>query len=240
MTTKTSTKEKAPKKRPSNEMEVPVYNTEGKKSGSVTLPENVFGLHWNADLVHQVVTSMQANAREPWAHTRDRSEQRGGGRKPWRQKGTGRARHGSRRSPIWRAGGVTFGPRNEKSYKKKINKKSRAKALYTALSQKLRDGEIIFVDTFGFEAPKASQAKEILTNLSTVKGFEALTTKTKNTALISTSKSEITVKRSFSNFGNILVNEVRNLNPVDVLRYKYIVISNPSESIEQLTSRLEK
>src|SRR3989338_499645 len=102
-------------------MEAKVYNMQGKEAGKIELPENIFGLKWNADLIHQVITSMQSNARAGTAHTKGRGEVRGGGRKPWRQKGTGRARHGSRRSPIWKGGGVAHGPSKEKKYSQKIN-----------------------------------------------------------------------------------------------------------------------
>lgn len=119
-------------------MDAKIYNQKGKESGTLTLDEKVFGLSWNADLVHQVITSMMSNARTPIAHTKTRGEVRGGGKKPWRQKGTGRARHGSTRSPIWVGGGVAHGPRNDKNYARKVNKKMKAKALYTILSQDAR------------------------------------------------------------------------------------------------------
>ena len=218
-------------------MQAKVYNQEGKETGKVTLPESVFDVPWNNDLVHQVVVSMQANARESIAHTKDRSEVRGGGRKPWRQKGTGQARHGSIRSPIWRGGGATFGPRNEKNYSKKINKKMRAKALFTALSKKLKDNEIIFIDSFSFAKPKSTQAKEVLNSLSTISGFKDIATKRKNAALFSLGEKNKNTEKSFRNFGNVIVDEARNLNPVDVLKYKYLVLSNPKESIDILNAK---
>lgn len=221
-------------------MEAVVYNTEGKKTGTVVLPEAVFNARWNSDLVHQVVIGMQANARTPVAHTKDRSEVRGGGRKPWRQKGTGRARHGSIRSPIWRGGGVTFGPRNDKDYSHKINKKMRVNALYSVLSRKLKDGEIIFVEDLSFPEPKTKDARSVLRLLSGVAGFETLASKKKNAALVALGeKNEMTAK-SFRNFGNIEVEEVRNLNPVKALRYKYLIIAEPKSSVEQLESRGKK
>jgi len=220
-------------------MEQAIYNKEGKKSGSVKLPEKVFGLSWNADLVHQVVVSMRSNARTPVAHAKDRSEKRGGGKKPWRQKGTGRARHGSIRSPIWRGGGVTHGPRKEKNYKKKINKKMRAKALYTVLSRKYQDGEILFVDSLKLSEPKTKDARGILSSLSKVKGYEDILKKRKNSTLISMSERQKNVSLSFGNFGNIKVEETRNLNPSEILNYKYLLIENPESSIKFLESRLK-
>src|SRR3990167_7590904 len=146
-------------------MEQELYTWEGKKAGTVTVPEELFALPWNADLVHQVITAMQSNARAGTAHAKGRGEVRGGGRKPWRQKGTGRARHGSSRSPIWKGGGVTHGPRKDKIYAKKINQKMRQKALLVSLSRKFKDGEILFVDSLELQEPKAKQARAVLAGL---------------------------------------------------------------------------
>src|SRR5882672_10916061 len=136
-------------------MESPIYNAQGKKTGTINLPESVFGVFWNDALMHQVVTSMHSNARPNVANTKGRGEVRGGGKKPWQQKGTGRARHGSSRSPIWKGGGVTHGPLSEKNYIKKVNKQMRQKALLVTLSRKYKDGEIIFVDSIETKEPKA-------------------------------------------------------------------------------------
>ena len=165
-------------------MNAKVFSKEGKETGSVTLPEAVFGVAWNPDLVHEVVVGMASNARTNSAHTKDRSEVRGGGRKPWKQKGTGRARHGSRRSPIWTGGGVTFGPRNERNYLLKINKKVRTKALASVLSKKLVDQEVIFVDSLSMDEPKTKEAKAIVAAIAKGADHASLATKRKNAAEI--------------------------------------------------------
>jgi large subunit ribosomal protein L4 len=228
-------------------METQIYNQKGKAIGKLNLPESIFDLVWNGDLVHQVVTGMQANARTPVAHTKTRGEVRGGGKKPWRQKGTGRARHGSTRSPIWVGGGVAHGPRNEKDYSQKINRKMKAKALYTVLSEKLRRGQVLFVEELILKNIKTKEAVEILKNLSMIKGFEKIVgglsrrkagEKT-NTYLTVPAKSE-TLKKSFANIKTIKLDEVRNINPVDLLAHKYIIISYPTESIAFLGGKMEK
>ncbi len=215
-------------------LSAPIFSTHGKEAGTIDLPEAVFGVTWNGDLVHQVVTGMQSNARFGNAHTKDRSEVRGGGKKPWKQKGTGRARHGSSRSPIWRGGGITFGPRSDKDYTKAIPKKMRVKALFSALSRKLADGEIIFVESLGIDAPKTKQAEAVLQALTPK--FEKLG-KAKNAALIAPVEKTEAVKKSFANIKRVGVEEVRNLNPVDVLGYTYLIIEAPADAVAVLSER---
>src|SRR3989344_6588515 len=160
-------------------MEATIYNQKGKETGKIQLSEKIFGLKWNADLVHQVVTSMETSLRMPVAHTKNRGDVRGGGIKPWKQKGTGRARHGSIRSPLWVGGGVTHGPNNLKNFDRKVNKKMKAKALYTILSKKFKDDEIIFVNELELSGIKTKLAKEVMDSL-----FEAASKKKTNAVLL--------------------------------------------------------
>jgi len=217
-----------------------VYNQNGKEVGEVKLPGNVFGLSWNADLVHQVITSMLSDSRVIYAHTKGRGQVAGGGKKPWRQKGTGRARHGSTRSPIWVGGGVAHGPNGLKNYSRKINKKMKIKALYTILSRKLKDGEILFVDKFEIAKPKTVDAIKILESLSKIKAYSDILSKRKNSATIALSGKKMAVEKSFANIGNIEVDELRNINPVDLLNKKYLVIENPTESIKFIEAKMAK
>jgi large subunit ribosomal protein L4 len=212
-------------------MELKVYNQEGKEAGKIKLPAKIFDLPWNSNLIHQVMLAMQANQRKIVAHAKTRAEVRGGGKKPWRQKGTGRARHGSIRSPIWRGGGVTFGPTKEKTYAQKINKKMKRKALLVALSQKARDNEILILDDLKLKAPKTKEAAAVLKSLSKIKGFEKLTGK-KNATLILMSNKNEQLKRAFHNLPGVLLDEARNSNLLDTLTYKYLIF--PKSSLEIL------
>ncbi|MDB5204229.1 MAG: ribosomal protein large subunit ribosomal protein [Candidatus Taylorbacteria bacterium] len=221
-------------------METSIYTKEGKAKGKITLPEEVFGLKWNSDLVHQVVNSLMTAKRMGTAHTKDRGEVSGGGKKPWAQKGTGRARHGSSRSPIWVGGGVAHGPRNDKNFDRKINKKVKAKSIAVILSQKYRDGEIIFMDSFGFSAPKTKDAVAVMSNIASVKGFEKVATKRTNALLVATSSKDKNTEKSFGNISKSFVSEVRNLNPIDLMKYKYLVIENPEVSVGLIKERLVK
>jgi large subunit ribosomal protein L4 len=221
-------------------MNAKVFNQDGKEIKTVELPKEIFELPWNADLVHQVVYSMMTDARDPIAHTKNRGDVRGGGRKPWRQKGTGRARHGSRRSPIWVGGGVAHGPRNEKDYSRKINRKMKNKALAVILSEKARKGNLILIDSMEIKEPKTKMAKEIILSLSKNADCKDLATKRKNSAVIAISARNQNISKSFSNMGNFLLDEVKNINPVDIMNYKYVIIAKPEESFKVLSDRLIK
>jgi len=212
-------------------MKADIYNQKGEKAGIVELSKAIFDLPWNEDLVHQVIVSMQANKRTPVAHAKGRGDVRGGGKKPWRQKGTGRARHGSIRSPIWRGGGVTHGPTNEKDYSKKINDKMKKKAFFTVLSQKFRDNEILFLDKIILTRPKTKEAMDIIKSISKIKGFDKLFTKRKNRAAIALPAKDKEVEQSFSNIVGTQIFELRNLNPLDLATYKYLVIVSPENNL---------
>jgi large subunit ribosomal protein L4 len=218
-------------------METTIYNQSGKPVGKMKLSEHIFGVPWNADLVHEVVRLMNSNSRMSIAHTKTRGEVRGGGKKPWKQKGTGRARHGSTRSPIWVGGGIAHGPRNDKNFDRKINKKAKAKALYAILSRKLSEGEILFVDAIDLNTPKTKDAKLILNSLAKIKGFERLITKKANAGIIALDKKASAVEKSFNNIGSICVEEFRNMNPVSLLNNKFLIVVNPDESLKSLTTK---
>ena len=197
-------------------METKIYNQMGEDAGTITLPESVFGLPGNLDLVHQVRVGMLAYARRTVAHTKDRSEVRGGGRKPWRQKGTGRARHGSRRSPIWKGGGVSHGPRKEKNYSHKINTGMAQKALSTVLSSKFKAGQIKVVKDFDLD--KISTKKFADWAKKAAGGdFKSL--------LVIIGRGENNVLKSGRNLSGVKIAVGGSLNILDVLRFKKIVFT---------------
>lgn len=230
-------KEKAAK--PATALEATIYSAQGTSAGTIALPAALFGAKWNADLVHQVVVGMQANARPTVAHTKFRGEVSGGGKKPWKQKGTGRARHGSRRSPIWVGGGVTHGPRAERKYSVKLNRKMRVAALASVLSRKWADGEVVFVEAFNFAAPKTKEAKAALAAIAKGSGKDALATRRNNAAMIAFPTRDLVSAKSFRNIPGLLSEEVRNLNPVDLMNKKYLVIADPKASLAVLASRVK-
>ena len=201
-----------------------IYNQEGKEVSEMGLNVAIFGLPWNADLVHQAVRVAFANQRPVLASTKDRSKVRGGGRKPWRQKGTGRARHGSIRSPLWRGGGITFGPTNERNFKLKINKKMVQKAFLTALSGKVKDNEVLILDELMPSVPKTKEMAKVMSNFPKVKS-----------ALLIMSEPNENVKRSGNNLPNLEITNINNLNILNVLKYQYLIFTK--EGIEYLNKK---
>lgn len=214
-----------------------IYSQKGAVAGEIALPAKVFGAKWRSDLVHQVVEGMRSNKRAGTADTKGRGEVRGGGRKPWKQKGTGRARHGSSRSPIWVGGGVTHGPLAEKNYKRKISKKMRAQALFSVLSQKLKDKELIFVETLSLSEIKTKPATAIVKNLTKAGGFRSLEKTKKPKVLVALFGRDEKAEKSFRNIPILDMVFVKNLNPLDVLNHQYLLIENPTESVKFLESR---
>ena len=211
-------------------MKQTVYNQKGEEVEKIELPANIFGLELNKDLVHQVVVAQMANARKVIAHTKDRSERRGGGRKPWRQKGTGRARHGSIRSPIWRGGGISFGPTKERVFTKKINKKMKQKALFMALSSKVRDDEMILLDKLEIKETKTKVMVGILNNLKNK--FKKDLTKS---LLIVLPKTDVDVIRVNNNIPKIKIIRADSLNVLDILNYKYFLMLQDSIDVIEKT-----
>ncbi|MCD6410667.1 50S ribosomal protein L4 [bacterium] len=214
-------------------MKVKVYNQKGEEVGTTVLPKEVFEREINPDLIHQVVVCMMANQRHPWAHTKDRGEVSGGGKKPWRQKGTGRARHGSIRSPIWIGGGVAHGPRKEKKYKKRIPKRMKRQALLLVLSGKVKDNELVVLDKLEIDTPKTKKMAEIIKNLK-----EKAKIIEKKSLLIAIPKKDDNIIRSAYNIPKVEVMEARNLNVLELLKYKYLVL--PKDSIKVIKETFVK
>ena len=199
-------------------MKTPVYNQQGKEVENILLPKEIFGNEANDDLIYQVVLSQTSNQRKVIAHTKGRGEVSGGGKKPWKQKGTGRARVGSIRSPLWKGGGVTFGPTKERNFKKKINKNMRKKALFQVFSAKAKENLLIVIDKIVLEKAKTKQAAQVLFNLSM---------KDKK-CLIALEKNDKKIVAAFKNIPFIKIIEARNINILDLLSYKYLIMEKKS------------
>jgi len=206
-------------------MKIDTYNQNGEKVGQTLLPKEIFEIPVNPDLVYQVAVSQMANRRKTIAHTKTRGEVSGGGRKPWRQKGTGRARHGSIRSPIWRHGGVAFGPRKEKIFKKEIPKKMRRRAFFMILSAKAKENFLILLDSLKIEKPKTKIMAQILENLrKNIENFK------KGSLLIALPQKDEIIYRAGRNILDVGIIEARNLNALDLLSFKYLLM--PKETIK--------
>lgn len=218
-------------------MKVDTYSKDGKKAGTANLADEVFAYAWNGDLVHQVLSSQMANQRANTAHTKDRSEVAGGGKKPWQQKGTGRARHGSSRSPIWRHGGVTHGPRTDRNYKEVIPRGMKNRALYALLSAKLREGKVLFVDSLDLDTAKTADAYGVMKSLSTVEGFKTLNWAKANNAVIFTPNKTRTTHLAFRNLPNVRLENMDQMNPLTIANTRYLVVVNPEKVSEYLSAK---
>ncbi|HEX7404246.1 MAG TPA: 50S ribosomal protein L4 [Usitatibacter sp.] len=191
-----------------------LYDTAGKVVGEKQLDPSVFGVAVNPNVVHEVMVGIQANARNPYAHTKTKGEVRGGGKKPWAQKGTGRARQGSSRNPHWIGGGVAFGPRSDRDYTKKINRKMQQRAFTMVLSDKLASDQLILVEKLEAKDGKTKGTAAMLAKLP-IKG---------KIALVNAAKDEL-FTRSIRNLPSVTLYGAGNIGLVDVIRAHYVVMT---------------
>ncbi|MCX6718636.1 MAG: 50S ribosomal protein L4 [Candidatus Staskawiczbacteria bacterium] len=209
-------------------MKADIYNQEGKKLESITLPKEIFDVKFNADLVHQIMVTLSANKRQISAHAKMRGEVRGGGIKPRPQKGSGRSRHGSIRSPIWKGGGVTHGPRNDRIFAKEMPKKMRRKALLMVLSEKARNSQLVILDKIELANGKTKEMAKALKALPCGKDRTLI-------ALPNYDKKTFLAAR---NIKKTTINDARNLNVLDLLNSKYLLLTK--ESIKTIESTFVK
>jgi large subunit ribosomal protein L4 len=196
---------------------IAVHNQEGKKIEDLTVSDAVFAVKANNELLHQVFMVIAGNQRNPIAHTKDKSEVAGSGKKPFKQKGTGSARQGQKRNPVMKGGGVAFGPTNERNFKRDLNKKMKQKAVMIALSEKLRSGTLIAVDSLLVEKAKTKEFAAVVKNL-----------KLAGKVLVSFSDAEKKVSLITRNLKNISNIETKDLNVMDLLNNKYLLVSKAS------------
>ena len=209
-------------------IKIKLYESDGAEAGEAELPSCLLEEEIDPDLLHRAVQYSLVNRRAGTASTKTRGEVRGGGRKPWRQKHTGRARHGSRRSPLWRGGGVTFGPK-PREYEYKLPKKMRRKALRMALTAKLQDGECALIEGLQFARPKTKEALKLLQELGYTDAGKVL-------ILISEEEDTVPVRKSFSNIPWAKCLPVAGANVYDLLKYEGLLITQGA--LEELKARL--
>lgn len=200
-------------------MKVDVYNIQNKVVGSVEAPEGILGAPWRPNLVHQALRAQLANLRRPWAHAKGRGEVSGGGRKPWRQKGTGRARHGSIRSPLWIGGGKAHGPVKTRDYSQKLNKKMRRAAIFSLLSKRFKDGEVKVFDSLEPVEAKTKMVAVALRDILNMKKNE----KSWDVLLIGGEENK-NLGRAARNLPKTKVLKSSNLNVYDLLNHRRIFI----------------
>lgn len=209
-------------------MQIDVYNRKSEKVGSMELPSDLFGAKWNPDLVHQAELTEMANKRTHLAHTKDRSEVRGGGKKPWKQKHTGRARHGSSRSPIWIGGGATFGPRNDKDFSKKINKKMKRAAIASLLSKKTKGDFLRVIDVLDVEAPKTKHVAALFADFF----------KSKPSVTLIPSLENKGIRLAARNIPQVKILSPKSINIYDCLTQKYLLFEK--KGLEEFIAHMKR
>lgn len=202
---------------------VSLYNTTGAKVGSLTLEASLFDVKMSPALIHEAVVAQQANSREAIAHTKTRGEVAGSSKRPWKQKGTGRARHGSTKSPIWVGGGISFGPRNDRNFSLKINKRAKRKALAMVLSEKVATDRFVTLEAFDLKDGKTKELAMILKNLPI----------SKKKTLIILPPAQKDVATAAKNMKGIETMPANTLNVVDLLKADVVLISK--EAVEMVT-----
>lgn len=210
-------------------MNVKVYNLEGKETSEMKLSDDIFGVKVKPEIVHGVFVSQVNNKRQPWADTKKRGEVSGGGKKPWAQKGTGRARHGSIRSPIWKGGGVAFGPLSVRNYKTKINKQTRRLAVKMCLSDKVQSGALWIVEDLNFAEPKTKLFSKFI---------KLLSAKQKTFLLLTPGKDE-KILRMTRNLKSIKTVRAEDLNVTDLVNLNAVLTSKAGvELIEKTLNKI--
>lgn len=206
-------------------MKVPVYNQTGKSVGEVVLNDQLFGVKTSLHLITESVRAQESNARGGLSHTKTRGDVRGGGKKPWKQKGTGRARAGSIRSPLWRKGGVSFGPRSNRNWDLKLNKKARVKALAMTLSDKANSGKLFVVDKIELSELKTKAFLAVMTEFS--KNVQGLGKK----HLIVLPSGRLGITRAIRNLPNVRAISAATLNLVEVLKHDDVLVLQDSLAV---------
>ena len=214
-------------------LKIKVYNQSAEPIKDLELNANIFAVEPNHELLHQAMVAQMANCRQVLAHTKDRSEVSGGGKKPWKQKGTGRARAGSSRSPIWIGGGVTFGPTKDRNFKQKINQKMKQKAIFMALSDRVKSNSLAVIDTLELADFKTKKFNEILSTFEK----KVLNNERRNILVVNDSKDE-KVKYSGRNLIGVKMINLENINLVDLLNHKNLLLTE--KAVEAFTKLYNK
>lgn len=210
-------------------MKIPLYNQQAEKIGEVEVSSQIFEVKPSQHLMAEAVFVQQSNARKGLANTKTRGEVSGGGKKPWKQKGTGRARAGSTRGPIWRHGGVALGPRSNRNWEKKINKKAKTKALFMSLSDKVKHNKLVVVDSINLPAPKTKEF------LGVYKNFQKNLAELGKKHLFLLPKQDDNLMRASRNLPGIKPTLASSLNIVDVLKADSIILLQDSLPVIEKT-----